>query len=134
MTAKPDDHERVLTEFPEPFLDDLCRILRSEGVEISPNPGQRSPFLRGRWTLVAGRWQQQESRANIELDVTNNFGDSVCVEVRAENFQRELGRQRSTDASETPYEELLGDISSLLQELLILNQRVHADRLVLPPY
>jgi hypothetical protein len=81
-----------------------------------------------------GRWQSGDSRAVVELDVTNDFGDAVCVEVRAEDFQRELSRETSTDGSETPYDELLADISSLLQELLIPKRRVLVDRLVLPPY
>jgi hypothetical protein len=121
-------------EFPEAFLDELCRILCSDKIEIWPNPGQTTPFLDGEWTLVAGRWQQQGSRAIIELDVTNDFGDALCVEVRAENCQRELSRQPTTDQSETPYDELLGDITSLLQALLIPKRRVDVDRLVLPPY
>ena len=103
-------------EFPETFLDDLSRILRSESVSLM-HPGKTTKFL-DQWTLVAGRWQDM-SHANVELDVTNAQGDAVCVEVRAENFQRELAREESTDGSDTAYDELIADISSLLQELLI---------------
>ena len=119
-------------EFPEAFLDDVCRILRSESVSVGPTPGKTMPFLNGRWTLVAGRWQPEGSRSVVELDVTNEFGDLVCVEVRAENFQRELSRDQATDGSETPYEELVADITSLFQELLIPKKRIAVDRLVLP--
>ena len=137
MYLKPEQYACVAStesvEFPEPFLDDLCEILRSDSISIT-HPGETTPFLHGQWTVVAGRWQQQESRANIELDVTNTFGDAVCIEVRAENFRRKLSRDTATDGSETPYDELLGDISSLLQELLIPKSRVLVDRLVLPPY
>jgi hypothetical protein len=118
-------------EFPEPFLDDLSRILRSESVSLM-HPGKTNRFLE-QWTLVAGRWLDG-SHANVELDVTNAHGDAVHVEVRAENFQRELGREESTDGSDTPYDELIADVSSLLQELLIPKDRVIVDRLVLPAY
>jgi hypothetical protein len=104
-------------------LEDLSRILLS---------GETRPFLK-QWTLVAGRWQDG-SHAHVELDMTNVHGDAVCVEVRAENFQRELAREESTDGSDTPFDELIADISSLLQELLIPKDRVADDRLVLPPY
>lgn len=66
--------------------------------------------------------------------MTNGFGDAVCVEVRAENFQRELGREESSDGSDTPYDELIADISTLVQELLMTKDRIAVDRLDLPPY
>ena len=119
-------------EFPEPFVDDLRRILRSQSASLA-HRGQTSPFLGASWRLTNVRWQQ-DRRTVVELDVVNDRGDEVCVEVRAENFQRELGREEATDGSETPYEELVADLSSLVQELLMTHDRFESDRVELPPY
>ena len=81
------------------------------------------------WVLTEYRWLNN-STDTMRLHLVAPTGDGIAVEIQAGDFQRELARLAEPDG----YEELIADITSLLQEAVLTTTPGTKDFIVLPPY